>query len=1201
MEAISANFKSQGSPLSVRIEQSSSQSDPTANSTINFEIYFGSSIDTTTFSNADISFASGTASISTYSLTEDLASSHTHWALSVTASTAGTVVPTIAANTVASTSGSFFSASSGGDNSVTYGSPAVLSIAPITTNDFGDVAVGTTSSDLTFRVTHTSGIVGATLSGASIFGTPIPFAVSNTTCGTTISVGASCDIDVHFSPTISGIQSNTLSLSYNNGLTNTSATYAVMGTGKTRALLSISPTPLDFGSLPVGGTNNQHFTLTNSGELDATGIADALSGEFVYASGGFSVSPGNCGTTLAGNSSCDIYVVFSPTTPGSKTGSLDLNYFDGVSSILTSASFTGTGVSVGHLTISDTDNYDFMDVTVNATGTHTFIVTNDGGYYAFPSGISGLAAPFSVTSTTCSGAVNSGATCTIDVAFNPTTPVTAITNTMTLTYSDGITSGKTVSRGMQGNGLTAAVLTISDPNYDFGSVVPGSTLQKTFTITNSGESTATGMIFSGLAAPYTINGGTCGTTLAGNGGQCTIDVVFNPVTASGLTTDTIILDYNDGAAPQTVNRAIQGTVSIPSVQAVYPLNGAKWLDFVAADGADEFSATDLTCSGTGSLYSLCVHGGEKLKVVLSGFSSCSNISAADNLLAFEWICKVVGGTATIYSTGLKPQKNLSDLLNPSTPGFRTNFVTVYNNGSSIFSTASATWWANTVLDLASNTILTGNIYVVLTNKTVHSLTISGNKTALVVMPGSTLTTDNLSTPSIPAALVTVSSAVKYVWIEGQFAGVFNSASEPTHGVSFSSGNRYFNARNITVSGFNRSGGGGLYVQAGVAGQIANIKSSSNTHGVYLNGIGGSGIRDLTMANNNYGLNCGSCSGDVFVNLKAYNNTSSGVYFNGSSQTFVYKVLATGNGSKGVEVTSGTSLTLGFITAMNNLSYGLYLSLNSSSTIFQVQAGNNGVGLYGAGAGTGNKYSQIVAANNGIGVQWDLNVNDAANTSFQNYLLVGNSSSKDCGMTAGTTPIFSDVSCGYANLITGININNVVKGVVVTNDTSNSSDTNGAATYNVSLDWFNFLNPFRTWGLFNNGTNRSYCNGTSTSCNIFDWSYSSSATQVINRSTDGTNAQSFVSGATCPLAVAGNFTMVDGYTGNPFLVNAVESLGDYGSGNKNGLCESGEICIYQPNFGAYFGEESSSLAACNFNQNGGSVSGVTIKGFTVNGN
>jgi hypothetical protein len=62
------------------------------------------------------------------------------------------------------------------------------------------------------------------------------------------------------------------------------------------------------------------------------------------------------------------------------------------------------------------------------------------------------------------------------------------------------------------------------------------------------------------------------------------------------------------------------------------------------------------------------------------------------------------------------------------------------------------------------------------------------------------------------------------------------------------------------------------------------------------------------------------------------------------------------------------------------------------------------------------------------------------------------------------------------------------------------------------------------------------------------------------------------------------------------VSAFEILDD-GVGDDDGLCESGEACVYAPNFGAYQGEGA--LQPCTF-PSGGTIKNVSMVGYPVNG-
>ena len=73
--------------------------------------------------------------------------------------------------------------------------------------------------------------------------------------------------------------------------------------------LTISPSSYNFGSTPVGtGTAWETFTLANSSSSAVSISNVTVSGPFVVSS--------NCGSSVAANASCPIYVYFAPTASG---------------------------------------------------------------------------------------------------------------------------------------------------------------------------------------------------------------------------------------------------------------------------------------------------------------------------------------------------------------------------------------------------------------------------------------------------------------------------------------------------------------------------------------------------------------------------------------------------------------------------------------------------------------------------------------------------------------------------------------------------------------------------------------------------------------------------------------------------------------------------------------------------------------------
>src|SRR5260370_38887171 len=100
--------------------------------------------------------------------------------------------------------------------------------------------------------------------------------------------------------------------------------------------VTLGPSSHNFGSTPVDtGTAWFTFTLSNSGSSAVSISNVTVSGPFVVSS--------NCGSSVAANGSCPIYVYFAPTTAGAASGTLTVT--DSASNSPQTASLSGSGGS----------------------------------------------------------------------------------------------------------------------------------------------------------------------------------------------------------------------------------------------------------------------------------------------------------------------------------------------------------------------------------------------------------------------------------------------------------------------------------------------------------------------------------------------------------------------------------------------------------------------------------------------------------------------------------------------------------------------------------------------------------------------------------------------------------------------------------------------------------------------------------------
>ena len=199
-----------------------------------------------------------------------------------------------------------------------------------TSLQFGSQLVNTTSSELSAFVEN-NGSTTVTLGAVTFKGDD--FSIIYNGCGSTLQRNTGCIIEVVFTPTATGVQNGTLSVTASD--ISTPHTAALQGTGISSGAGSLSPVSIAFGSQTVGthsAAKNVTLSNTGSGPLGITSISTSPS---------FFSQQNNCGSSLAAGANCTIAVRFAPNLEGMLVGSLTVQT-DGAGSPQT-VSLTGTG------------------------------------------------------------------------------------------------------------------------------------------------------------------------------------------------------------------------------------------------------------------------------------------------------------------------------------------------------------------------------------------------------------------------------------------------------------------------------------------------------------------------------------------------------------------------------------------------------------------------------------------------------------------------------------------------------------------------------------------------------------------------------------------------------------------------------------------------------------------------------------------
>jgi hypothetical protein len=210
-------------------------------------------------------------------------------------------------------------------------------------------------------------------------------------------------------------------------------------------VLSLSPSPLDVGSVYLGSSNSGDVTITNNTGASVTINTIAVTTGALE----FAVTGGTCAVgTLGAGLSCTVAITFSPQTATGlqSAGSLHVNSTEGGDQYDT---LHGTGLNP----MPGGGSFDYGDQPKNSTSSgQDATIANAGTQAVTPvsAAITGAnPGDFTKTADSCTGvSVSPTASCTVTVAFHPTA-MGARTATLTISFPSPIPA---VTYSLSGNG-----------------------------------------------------------------------------------------------------------------------------------------------------------------------------------------------------------------------------------------------------------------------------------------------------------------------------------------------------------------------------------------------------------------------------------------------------------------------------------------------------------------------------------------------------------------------------------------------------------------------------------------------------------------------------------------------------------------------------------------------------------------------------
>ena len=409
-------------------------------------------------------------------------------------------------------------------------SQAAILSASVTSLNFGGQQLSTASAPQTVTLTNT----GNSALQINSISASADYAQTNN-CGSSLAPNSTCSLSITFTPSAIGDRSGQISL-VTNSIGGISA-IAVSGTGQA-AVVSVSPsTGLSFGSQLLNTSSAaQAIAVSNSGNVPMQITAIATSGEFAQSN--------NCGSAVAPNSTCNVYVTFTPTATGKRTGSVTVN----ASAVGAPVTVALAGVGVYPTMSESPQSLTFGNQIVGSSSASQAVVVSNTGTAPLQITAIYTTGDFFQTSA-CSSPLAPGASCAIDVVFTPTARY-ARTGTLVISSSQ---SSQTDTVALSGTG-TVAIAQLSPSSLNFGNQrVNTSSASQNVTLVNTGDGPLTlSSIFT--AGPYSETNN-CGSSIA-PGTACNITVVFTPTARGTVNAVLSITGNQQGAAPVT---ALSGT------------------------------------------------------------------------------------------------------------------------------------------------------------------------------------------------------------------------------------------------------------------------------------------------------------------------------------------------------------------------------------------------------------------------------------------------------------------------------------------------------------------------------------------------------------------------------------------------------------------------------------------------------------------
>lgn len=475
-----------------------------------------------------------------------------------------------------------------------YAPAAFSTISSDASHDFGERAVGGAPSQYSFVISSDGASDPVTFASYAVNGVDAAdFSIGTNQCAvaTFITMLSPCSIAVDFAPGTVGNKVATLDITSDDN----SLSIPLSGSAIDPEA-AVTPPSIAFGNQGIAGgaTATQQIMIANNGASSLSVLDVSLVGADPTQ---FAITTETC--TLGPVSppgTCTINVAFDPDTIGAKGATVQIT--TNAAASIQNVSLTGTGVTADATALPASLAFGSQDITAGATATQAVTVTSTGASALTvnaPTLTGTDSGDFTISSQDCtvSSPITNPGTCTIDVAFDPST-VGSKSATLHIT-SDASSSPHDIALTGTATGPDASVAPTS---IDFGSqdVGSGATGVQSVTLTSNGTSSVTPgtpTLVGATPGDFAIGIETC--SVAGPmsaATTCSVQVTFDP--SSTGTISAILRIPSDGtSAPHDV--ALTGTGTVPD-GSVAPATIAFGTRAIAAGPS---AATTVTFTSTG--------------------------------------------------------------------------------------------------------------------------------------------------------------------------------------------------------------------------------------------------------------------------------------------------------------------------------------------------------------------------------------------------------------------------------------------------------------------------------------------------------------------------------------------------------------------------------------------------------------------------